>query len=223
MTYIGHWLGCRRGPPPSSPSSRRAHFERTETERTILGITQDSSGSIQLGVAGVLPDFWVRFGDLNSNYLCENCCSDCLRKSLLRPQTTPTPRFSWKNWRCHEISQEFSLNSFSMPYKTPSNSTEFSPICPEFPEFPRLRPNSTKSLKFLGHRGEQEFTQSAILQRNCGSSVSTNSRGPPPPIKTVHMATKVGVRMCHKSRFVHHILCESPFISRDFYVIRPLI
>ena len=27
----------------------------------------------------------------------------------------------------------------------------------------------------------------------------------------------------HKSRFVHHILCESPFISRDFYAIRPLI
>ena len=28
--------------------------------------------------------------------------------------------------------------------------------------------------------------------------------------------------VCRKSRFVHHILCESPFISRDFYVIRPL-
>ena len=29
--------------------------------------------------------------------------------------------------------------------------------------------------------------------------------------------------VCHKSRFVHHILCESPFIPRDFYAVRPLI
>ena len=28
---------------------------------------------------------------------------------------------------------------------------------------------------------------------------------------------------CHKSRFVHHILCESPFISRDYYPLQPLI
>ena len=41
---------------------------------------------------------------------------------------------------------------------------------------------------------------------------------------------KVGVRMpqksefvCHESRFVHHILCESPFMSRDFYAIRLLM
>ena len=29
--------------------------------------------------------------------------------------------------------------------------------------------------------------------------------------------------VCRKSRFVHHILCGNPFISRDFYAIRPLI
>ena len=29
--------------------------------------------------------------------------------------------------------------------------------------------------------------------------------------------------MPQKSGFVHHILCESPFIPRDFYAIRPLI
>ena len=29
--------------------------------------------------------------------------------------------------------------------------------------------------------------------------------------------------VCHRSRFVHHILCESPFLSRDVYAIRPLI
>ena len=29
--------------------------------------------------------------------------------------------------------------------------------------------------------------------------------------------------VCHKGRFVHHILCASLFISRDFYAIRPLV
>ena len=29
--------------------------------------------------------------------------------------------------------------------------------------------------------------------------------------------------VCRKSRFVHHSLCESPFISRDLYAIQPLI
>ena len=29
--------------------------------------------------------------------------------------------------------------------------------------------------------------------------------------------------VCHKSRFVHQILCESPFTSRDSYAMRPLI
>ena len=29
--------------------------------------------------------------------------------------------------------------------------------------------------------------------------------------------------MSYRSRFVHHILCVSPFISRDFFSIRPLI
>ena len=29
--------------------------------------------------------------------------------------------------------------------------------------------------------------------------------------------------MPEKSEFVHHILCESPFISGDFYAIQPLI
>ena len=37
LTYTGHQLGCRRGP---LPSSQKANFERTETERTILGMTQ---------------------------------------------------------------------------------------------------------------------------------------------------------------------------------------
>ena len=38
-------------------------------------------------------------------------------------------------------------------------------------------------------------------------------------------AGKAGAELlvCHKSRFVHHILCESPFISRDLYAIRPLV
>ena len=52
----------------------------------------------------------------------------------------------------------------------------------------------------------------------------------PTPNKNASYAIKVEVHMpqkpefvCHKSRFVHHILCESPFISRDFYAIRPLI
>ena len=52
---------------------------------------------------------------------------------------------------------------------------------------------------------------------------------PTPPKNGSHGA-RVGVRVpqksefvCHKSRFVHHILCESAFISRDLYAIRPLI
>ena len=52
----------------------------------------------------------------------------------------------------------------------------------------------------------------------------------PTPNKNGSYGIKVGVCMpeksefvCHKSRFVHHILCESPFISGDFNAIRPLI
>ena len=56
---------------------------------------------------------------------------------------------------------------------------------------------------------------------------------PPPATRQICLQSygiKVGFRMpyksefvCHKSRFVHHILCGSPFISRDFYAIRTLI
>ena len=52
----------------------------------------------------------------------------------------------------------------------------------------------------------------------------------PIPNKNGSYGIKAGVRMpqksefvCHKSRLVHHILCERPFISGDFYAIRPLI
>ena len=50
----------------------------------------------------------------------------------------------------------------------------------------------------------------------------------PTPNKNSSYGIKVGVRMaqksefvCHKSRFVHLFLCESPFISGEFYAIRP--
>ena len=52
----------------------------------------------------------------------------------------------------------------------------------------------------------------------------------PTPSKNGSYGVKVGVRtpqksefVCYENRFVHHILCESPSISRDLYTIRPLI
>ena len=51
---------------------------------------------------------------------------------------------------------------------------------------------------------------------------------PPTPNKNGSYGIKVGVRtpkksefVCHKSRFIHHILCESPFVLGDFYAYGP--
>ena len=76
-----------------------------------------------------------------------------------------------------------------------------------------------------GHRPEMGSVPGNQDRNRRPTFFSKDWRPPQPPIKTVRWH-KVGARMpyvYHKSRFVHHVLCESPFISRDFYAMRPLI
>ena len=68
-----------------------------------------------------------------------------------------------------------------------------------------------------------------LLSSSPSRTSALNIEDHPHPQSNGLYGVKVGVRMpqnsesvCHKSRFVHHILCESAFISRDFYAMRPL-
>ena len=103
-----------------------------------------------------------------------------------------------------------------------------------------------------GSRSHELASRCSLVERDCGSCCllrhlcvehktfcSWQKRGDnttinklkttPTPNKNGSYDIKGGVChksrefVCHKSRFVHHILCANPFISRDLHAMRPLI
>ena len=104
-----------------------------------------------------------------------NIESGYLRESLLAPQITrnhPKPEIFLEIRRCPEIPQEFPLNSYEAPYKTP---TEFHGIPLNFPEISQISPNLPKFHRIRQSREERDSRKSIFF--HCLTAKGPAERG----------------------------------------------